>query len=106
MDESDSLSDFGTFFLTLNSPTRLALVVSAAGPGRVSLVPGCGCDACHALRPRQTFQSITELRDFHPRSSQTSPWRSGNCFFGRPQVLGAARVNRDSACFLVVCSVQ
>ena len=40
--------------------TRLALVVSAAGPGRVSLVPGCGCDACHALRPRQTFQSLTD----------------------------------------------
>ena len=25
MDESDSLSGFGTFFLSLNSPTRLAL---------------------------------------------------------------------------------
>ena len=60
MDESDSLSDFGSFFWSLNSPTRLALVVSAAGPGRVSLVPGCCCDACHALRPRQTFQSLTD----------------------------------------------
>jgi len=30
--------------------TRLALVVSAAGPSRVSLVPGCFCGACHALR--------------------------------------------------------
>ena len=28
LDESDSLSGFGTFFLSLNSPTRLALVVS------------------------------------------------------------------------------
>ncbi|MEI6786441.1 MAG: hypothetical protein WCQ21_36655, partial [Verrucomicrobiota bacterium] len=60
MDESDSLPDFGTFFLSLNSPTRLALVVSAAGPGRVSLVPDCCCGACHALRPRQTFQSLTD----------------------------------------------
>ena len=59
MDESDSLSGFGAFFLSLNSPTRLALVVSAAGPSRVSLVPGCFCGACHALRPRQTFQSLT-----------------------------------------------
>jgi hypothetical protein len=49
----------GTFLLSLNSPTRLALVVSATGPFRASLVPGCFCGACPALRPRQTFQSLT-----------------------------------------------
>jgi len=59
MDESDSLSGFGALCLSLNFPARLALVVSAEGPGRVCLVPGCFCDACHALRPRQTFQSLT-----------------------------------------------
>ena len=48
-----------TFFLSLNSPARLALVVSAVGPFRVSLVPCCFCGACHALTPRQTFQSLT-----------------------------------------------
>jgi hypothetical protein len=55
----DSLPGFGAFFLSLNTPTRLALAISAAGPSRVSLVPGCFCGACHALRPRQTFQSLT-----------------------------------------------
>jgi len=37
MDESDSLSGVGLFLLSLNTFTRLALVISAEGPLRVSL---------------------------------------------------------------------
>jgi hypothetical protein len=43
VDESDSLSGFRSFFLSLNTLTCSALVVSAAGPFRVSLVPCCFC---------------------------------------------------------------
>ena len=48
MGESNSRLGFRAFCLSLNTPTRLALAVSVAGPFRVSRVPGCFCGACRA----------------------------------------------------------
>jgi len=51
MKRSDSRRPLSRSSLSLDLPSRLALVVSAAGEHRVSLVPNGPFFACHALRP-------------------------------------------------------
>ena len=59
MKRSDSRRPLSRSSLSLDLPSRLALVVSAAGEHRVSLVPNGPFFACHALRPRQTPRGLT-----------------------------------------------
>ena len=59
MKRSDSQSCLGLSFLSLDTPTRLALVVSAAGQLWVSLVPSSSFFTRHALRPRQASARLT-----------------------------------------------
>ena len=59
MKRSDSRRPLSGSSLSLDLPSRLALVVSAAGEHRVSLVPNGPFFACHALRPRQTPRCLT-----------------------------------------------
>jgi hypothetical protein len=59
MKQSDSRLSFGWSFLSLDLPTRLALVFSAAGDCRVSMVPNGAFFTRHALRPRQAGLRLT-----------------------------------------------
>jgi len=73
MKRSDSRLSLSLPFLSLGLPSRLALVVSAAGDCRVSLVPNGPFFTRHALRPRQarrrlTYRGAASL-EFHRQNS-------------------------------------
>src|ERR1051326_2148297 len=59
MKRSDSRLSFSQPFLSLGWPSRLALVVSAAGDYRGSMVPNGPFFTRHALRTREGFQRLT-----------------------------------------------
>lgn len=59
MKRSDSRLSFGWSFLSLDWPSRLALVISAAGNCRASMVPNGPFFTRHALRPRQAGPRLT-----------------------------------------------
>ncbi len=59
MERSDSRLSLVRSFFSLDLSSRLALAVSAAGDGRVSVLPNGIFFTRHALRPRQANQRLT-----------------------------------------------